>query len=72
MNNIFEASLCLSKDRADFIYHYLTDRAITVTRKNDNFGCIIEFTIESNFDLLQLVHAGIHCGQKTFNNGTNV
>ena len=76
--NTFAAKLWLQQDRAEFLIKYITERGVMVSHRYENKSCIVEFTIESNSDLMHLFHAGIHFGINTSINslkethGTNV
>lgn len=65
MNNPFKAKLWLQKDRAEYLIKHLTDNGMMVSHRYEDKSCIVEFTIESNSDVLNIFHAGLHFGEST-------
>jgi len=66
INNMqIKTTLWVSDERADYIIKEMGSQAQIITTESDGTK-MIEVTIESKMDLLNLFHAGIHFGMSRY------
>jgi len=62
-----KTTLWVSDERADYIVKEMGGQAQIISTESDGDGTkVVEITIESRIDLLNLFHAGIHFGMSRF------
>ena len=62
-----KVELCITKDRVPYIVDILGADRVTVSEYNEDQDQI-KFELESQMDLLHMLHAGIRCGSESMAN----